>query len=310
MPDLRGMTLKQLRALDAVVRHGGVTAAGRALSLTPPAVASQLKTLENFVGAPLLDRAEEGVAPTEIGQALLETARDVEELIERTHTRVAALRSGAAGSVIFGAVSTAKYIAPRMAAQFQAANPGVSVKLAIGNRGEIIRGLERNLYDVALMGRPPAHLPIQSEMLGPHPHVVIAAADHRLAARARVAPEDLREERFLSREVGSGTRLLMNRFLAGIGARRELEVVEMGTNETIKQAVMAGLGIALISAHTCLTELEVGKLVALPVKGMPITRRWFLTRRTDRPTPRATQTFIEFVFDNRAALVPAAPSEP
>lgn len=309
MPHLRNLTLKHLRALEATVRNGSVTAAAHELFVTPPAVTTQLKTLEDLIGAPLFDRSVEGFVPTEIGGALLETARDVEMLFDRTHTRIAALRSGAAGSVIFGAVSTAKYIAPSMVARFQKEHPNISVKLVIGNRGEIIRGLESNELDIVIMGRPPEHPPMKSDFLCEHPHVMIVPATHRLANRKRVKALELRQERFLSREQGSGTRILMDRFLSQIAARQALDVVEMGTNETIKQAVIAGLGIAIISAHACLIELEVGKLVSLPVAGFPVMRKWYLTHRADRVTSHAAKTFRRFIMDSRSKLVPALEKE-
>lgn len=205
---------------------------------------------------------------------------------------------------MFGAVSTAKYIVPAMVARFQAAHPGISVQLVIGNRDEILRGLDRNQYDVLVMGRPPEHMPLEARVLADHPHVIIAPPGHRLAGGGPLEPDDLAGERFLSRETGSGTRTLMQRFLARMGKPNPPDVVDMGTNETIKQAVMVGLGIALISRHTCLTELEAGSLVTLPVTGLPIIRQWYLVRRTDQEPSRATEVFCDFVVQNARHLVP------
>lgn len=304
MADLRGLTLKHLRAHEATVRHGSVTAAARELLVTPPAITSQLKSLEAMVGAALYDRTRDGFVPTEIGRALLEAAIDIEKLVARTGARLRALQSGAAGSIIFGVVSTAKYIAPRLVARFQAANPDISVKLVIGNRSEILRGLDHNEYDVLLMGRPPEHVPLEAKLLCDHPHVIIAAPDHPLAVCKSIEESRLAHERFLSREHGSGTRLLMERLLARVSPRQPIDVIEMGTNETIKQAVMAGLGIAFISAHTCMTELAEGKLVALRVNGLPIVRQWYIVHRSDRDVPMATRVFEAFVADNSAELIP------
>ena len=128
-----------------------------------------------------------------------------------------------------------------------------------------IAGLEQNEYDLALMGRPPDHVPLASEVLSDHPHILIAPAGHRLVGRRKIVAEDPLQETFLAREPGSGTRLLMERFFEMIASGRTIDIVEMGTNETIKQAVMAGLGIAFISAHTCLAELAAGKFVPLSV---------------------------------------------
>lgn len=304
MSDLRNVSLKQLRAFVATVRTGTVTAAARELHVTPPAIAIQLKNLEDSVGAPLFDRASGAFVPTELGRELLAAAREVDRIMVRTGERMAALRSGATGSIVFGAVSTAKYFAPAMVAAFQGAHPEIRVKLVIGNRGDIVDGLDRGEYDLLVMGRPPEHLSLASETLGEHPHVLIAAPGHPLAGRSDIEAESLLRERFLAREPGSGTRLLMNRLLERIGRGRVFDIVEMGTNETIKQAVMAGLGIAVISAHTCLVELQAGRLVTLGVEGLPVVRQWFLIHRADRPLAKAAEIMRGFLVANRDRLMP------
>lgn len=304
MPDLRGLSWKQLRALAATVGAGSVTGAAKALRVTPPAVTIQLKQLEALVGAPIFDRTTSNFTPTEIGRELLGTAHDIERLIARSAERVSALRAGSTGSVAFGVVSTAKYIAPAIVSAFRRMHPDIRVTLAIGNRGEIVRGLERNEYDLLLMGRPPAHVEVDSLPLGDHPHVLIAAPGHRLAGASDIHAEDLLQERFLAREPGSGTRMLMERFLARIGGGRSIDVIEMGTNETIKQSVLAGLGIAIISAHTCLAELKDGRLVALPMVGLPLVRQWFLLHRTDRQLTTAARQFRDYITAGRDEFFP------
>ena len=304
MSDFRGMTWKQLRALAATVETGSVSGAAKALGVTPPAITTQLKLLEIEAGAPLFDRANSSFAPTEIGAEFLAAARDIERIVQQTGERVDALRSGAIGSVVFGVVSTAKYLAPSIVASFRAAHPDIRVNLAIGNRSEIVRGLERSEYDILLMGRPPAHIEVESIPLGDHPHVLIAPANHRLVGDAEILPEDLLQERILAREQGSGTRMLMERFLERIGGGRAFDLTEMGSNETIKQSVLAGLGIAIISAHTCMTELKDGKLVALPVVGLPLVRQWFLLNRSNRQLTRAAEIFRAYISENRRDFFP------
>ncbi len=299
------MTRKQLRAFAATVERGSVSGAALALNVTPPAISIQLKLLEEMVGSPLFSRdASAPFAPTEIGAELLAMAQDVERLEARTAERIAALQAGASGSLVFGVVSTGKYLAPSMVAAFGREHPGIRVNLAVGNREDIIRGLERNEYDLTMMGRPPAHIHAESATLGDHPHVLIAPPDHRLAGDSDIIAEDLLAERFLAREQGSGTRTLMERFLERIGGGRSFDVIEMGTNETIKQSVIAGLGVAIISAHTCLTELADGHLIALQVAGLPLVRQWFLLNRADRAPSMATQKFKAFVLARRATLLP------
>jgi DNA-binding transcriptional LysR family regulator len=306
MSKLPGLSLRHLRAFAATIRTGTVTAAAQALHVTPPAISSQLKLVERIVGAPILLRTATGFEPTELGLELLDLATEIESLIDRTDDRIAALRSGAAGSLILGVVSTAKYFSPRLVAAFQRAHPQIRVKLLIGNRSEIIQGLERRDYDVAIMGRPPAHLDLACEVLGDHPYWLIAPPGHPLVGDRDVLPEDLLRETFLTREQGSGTRLLMERFLERIGGGRPFTLVEMGTNETIKQAVMAGLGIAILSGHTCHVEVAEHKLATIPGAGLPLVRQWFLIHRSDRPLSRVGQVFRHFVLDNKATIFPAS----
>jgi DNA-binding transcriptional LysR family regulator len=304
MADLRALTLKQLRAHEATVRHGSVTSAARELLVTPPAITAQLKSLEDLVGSPLYHRAGEGFAPTEVGRVILKLAEEVELLVGQAQQKCLALAAGATGTITLGAVSTAKYIVPAIVARFRALHPDISVQLVIGNREDIIRGLERNHYDVLIMGRPPDHLRLDARVIGDHPHIIIAWPGHPLAARPALEPSDLAGERFLSREVGSGTRLLMERLLVRIGQDKPVETIEMGTNETIKQSVMAGLGVAFISAHTCLSELADGKLVALRIKGLPLVRHWHVLHRADRDLSRAAGLFEAFVLESWPKLVP------
>jgi DNA-binding transcriptional LysR family regulator len=304
MVDLRSLSLKQLRAFAATIRTGSVTQAAKALFVTPPAVTTHLKSLEKIVGQSIYEKNPDGPEPTEVGRELLEAADEIEKVIDRTRGRIEALASGATGSVILGVVSTGKYFAPGIVARFKRDHPEIRVRLAIGNRTEIIKGLERREYDLLIMGRPPAHVAVEREVLGDHPHVLVAAPDHPLVGDPEILPEDLLRETFLAREEGSGTRLLMTRFLDRIGGGRSFNMVEMGTNETIKQAVMAGLGIAIISAHTCHSELAEGKLATLQAEGLPLVRQWFLIHRRDRALTKAAEVLRQFITDHKGEILP------
>lgn len=276
---LDALTLKQLRALDAVARGGSMTAAAEALGLTPPAIHAQIKGLEEALQVRLLRRAGDGAGSelTEAGVALREAARKIEDVLSQAAANLAALARGQAGRVTLGVVSTAKYFAPRLVKLLQGSHPDIEVTLRVGNREAIIEGLERGSFDLAIMGRPPRRPEVEAAPLGPHPHGLVAAPDHRLAG-TMPALEALLAERFLSREEGSGTRILMSRWLDRIGEGATYETLEMESNETIKQAVMAGLGVAFLSLHTVMDELATGRLVQLAAPGLPIDRHWFLVR--------------------------------
>ena len=304
MPDLRSLSLKQLRALSAVVRTGSITQAAEELSVTPPAVASHLKTLESLVGGPMLQKSADGMAPTPLARELIHAADEIESVIGRAANRLRALRAGAAGSLVFGAVSTGKYFAPSIVAAFQKEHPNIEVTLSIGNRQAVIAGFERGDFDVVIMGRPPGHLELERVVLGDHPHILIAPPDHRLVDDLHVIQEDLLQETVLWREEGSGTRILMNRFLERIGDGRPFKVTEMGTIETIKQAVMAGLGVAIISAHTCEAELREHRLAVIKAPGLPLVRQWVMLRRTDMSISEAAEVFWNYVRGAARELLP------
>jgi DNA-binding transcriptional LysR family regulator len=304
MLDLRGLSLRQLRAFSATIRLGSVTAAAKELFVTPPAISIQLKLLAKNAGGEVLQRTSEGFEPTGLGREILVAANEAERVLERLGDRINALNAGKLGSVRLGVVSTGKYFAPRIVAAFQRTHPGIVVKLSIGNRGEIIKGLEQQDFDLLIMGRPPEHVEVVRDVLGDHPHILIASPDHRLVGVPDLNADELTSETFLAREEGSGTRMLMTRFLERIGDGRPFQIVEMGTNETIKQAVMAELGVAIISAHTCASELAEGKLASLKVSGLPVVRQWYLIHRPERELSMAAKLFREFMIERKAAFLP------
>lgn len=304
MPFERDVTLKQLRGFAEVLRRGSIAAAAARLHVTPPAISTQLKALEGMTGGPVLERVGDTIRPTETGEEVLRAAKVIEATLARAGARMEALRSGAAGLVRLGVVSTGKYFAPGLVARFKLARPEIALTLTIGNRGDIIEALANRGIDMAVMGRAPEDLEVTAHHLGPHPHVVIAPPDHWLATRTEVDAGELLAETFLAREAGSGTRTLMTRVLDRLGGGRPYTVVEMASNETIKQAVMAGLGIAFLSAHTTHVELAEGKLIALAVPGLPVMRDWYLIHLAeDQPTAAAT-VFRDFVVGLDGTFLP------
>jgi len=309
MLNRKAVTLKQLRALAAIVDAGSVTAAAGVLHVTPPAVSTQLRGLEEQVGAQVLHRGPDGrIALTPIGAELLATVRRIENSLDLCFQRVTAMRTGLAGHVAVGVVSTGKYFAPGLVARMKRSHPEIEVGLKVGNRIETIERLERGEIELAIMGRPPGGLEIEQDELGDHPYVVIAAPDHPLAGRKRVAAAELLGETFLCREDGSGSRILMIRYLDRIGEGRPYRMVEMGTNETIKQAVMVGLGVAVISAHTIVPELEAGRLALLRLDGMPIHRTWYLIRLAGTEISPVAAAFRKFLLELKGDYLPALPA--
>jgi DNA-binding transcriptional LysR family regulator len=208
------------------------------------------------------------------------------------------------GRVRFGAVSTAKYFAAELIAAFLRQHAGIDLQLVVGNRAETVESLRNYEIDIALMGRQPSDFASESEPFGPHPYVMIASADHRLARMKRVPKDELANQKFIVREEGSGTRNIFEYFLSAQTIHPPKVMVEMASNETIKQAVMAGLGLSLISAHTIASEVAAGRLAVLKVEGLPIVRQWFEVRRADRELPPAGSALWTFIAKKGHTFLP------
>ncbi len=257
-----------------------------------------------MAGMALFDRTSTGMRPTDAGRVVIEAALAIEERLRVLSDEVRALSSGRKGRLRLGVVSTAKYFAPSIIAAFQREFVDVEMTLLVGNRSEIIDGLRDHMIDVALMGRPPREVTVRSVMFGSHPFVIIAPPQHRLAGVRAIRKEELAQEGFLVREPGSGTRTALDIFLSELPGRPETGGLEMGSNETIKQAVMAGLGIALISAHTFALEVEQKRLAVLDVEGMPIWRQWFSVSRAERTLTPAMKAFEDFLLARGSDFLP------
>lgn len=292
--DLRAISLKQFRTFATVVREGAYSRAAKVLNLTPPAITFQMQQLEESVGMPLLERTDKGLRVTDGGNEILAAAGRIEAVLSECSENLEALSGIEGGRVIVGIVSTAKYFAPRALAEFVKAHPNVDVRLSVGNREETIAAMKNYDLDLAITGRPPEDFEIDSAVIGDHPHIVIAPPGHKMAKRRDIPLAELALETFLLREQGSGTRLLMERLFMAADVNPNTGM-EIGSNETIKQAVMAGLGVALISAHTVAPELQEGRLVKLDVHDLPVIRQWFVVKRHDKRVMPSAQALWDFL---------------
>jgi molybdate transport repressor ModE-like protein len=301
----RDLTMRQLRALAAVNAMGSVTGAAKSLNLTQPAVTLQLRNLEALTGLPLIQRTGEGMRLTDAGREVLAMTERIEAALldcEQTLDMIAG-RSG--GRVSIGAVSTAKYFVPFAIAAFSRQHPKIDITLMVGNREDIREALRGYDLDIAIMGQPPPDVAVEKRLLGEHPHVIVAAAGHWLARDSGLAVVDLTYETFITRERGSGTRMLMEQFFQAGDLQPKIGM-EMDSNETIKQAVIAGLGVAFISLHTVASELQDGRLVVLDVAGLPVMRQWYAVRRLDKALMPPAQAMLEFLGEEGFRHLPSA----
>ncbi len=302
-PWLRQLTLKQMRGFEAVVHAGSVSSAARDLHLTPPAVSLQLRDLENAIGVPLLERNDSGLVTTVAGQELFELNQEIQNSLDRFGEKITELKGIDHGVVSVGVVSTARYFAPMVLAEFMKIYQDIKIQLLVGNRDATMEKLENMELDFAITGLPPDHFEVKKEFISNHPQIIIASPEHPLAEKKRIALPELRQETFLLRESGSGTRSITDKLFARCKGLPK-SGLEFGSNETIKQAVMAGMGIAVISAHTVAAELKERRLVALDVEGLPINRKWFVVKHANKRFMPSAQALWNFVARNGKHYLP------
>jgi len=302
---LKHVTLRQLRTFTEVARLLSYSAAARALHLTQPAVSMQVRQLEQAAGLPLLEQLGRKLHLTDAGRELLRYAARVSDLLREAEEAMKALQGVGGGELSIAVTSTAKYFAPSLLAEFRRRHPEVRLRLAVSNREAVVRALTENTVDLAVMGRPPRGLDTEAAAFARHPIGVIAAPDHRLVGRQRLPLEALANETFIIRERGSGTRNAMEHVFAE-RAFKARETLEMSSNETIKQAVMAGMGIAFLSTHTIGLELRAGRLALLAIAGLPVMREWFVIHRKGKRLSPAAQAFKSFLLEQGAGFIARA----
>ncbi len=299
---MRNATFRQLRVFSEVARHLSFARAAQALHLTPPAVTMQVKELEGHVGLPLFERSGRQVALTTVGEYMLVHARKILATLKDAEDTAARLQKLEAGTLVIGMVSTAKYFLPHLLAEFRHEHPAIEIRLAVGNREQLVRMLHANEVDIAIMGRPPQELATRAEPFAAHPHVFVAAADHPLVRMAPLPVEALQEQDFIVRETGSGTRAAMERFLTDARVQPHV-TMEMASNETIKQAVMAGMGLSFLSLHTLGLELDNKLIAVLEVQGAPVLRAWNVVHTLSKLLAPAAEAFRYFVLERGEAFL-------
>ncbi|MEQ1437770.1 LysR family transcriptional regulator [Fontimonas sp. SYSU GA230001] len=288
------VTIRQLQVFATVARHLSFARAAEALHLTPPAVSMQIRQLESQLGLQVFDRSGANVSLTTAGEYLLVHARRMLGSLKDAENLVARLRRVEAGRVQVGMLGTAKYFLPQLLAGFLKEHPAVELVLIEGNRQQLVELLHRNELDLAIMGRPPRELDTRAEPFGVHPLGIVASPEHRLAQVEQVEPAQLADQPFIVRESGSGTRMVMEEYFSHWHLSPPV-VMRLNSNETIKQAVMADLGLGFLSLHTTATEQRLGTLRLLPVEGLPALRHWHVAHiraRTLSPASEALRYYI------------------
>jgi len=293
---MRGATLRQLRAFSLVARHRSFGRAAAELHLTPSAVSLQIKDLEQSVGLPLFGRNGRAACLTPAGEALLGDVNRALLALKDADDTVNRLRGLETGVVSVGMVSNSKYFLPRLLAGFHALHPGIELRVSAGNREQLLRQLASGEVDFAIMGQPPLDLDARYEPLAPQPLGIVAAPEHRLADERNIPVASLADRDFIVREPGSGTRAAMDRYFQE-GRISPPHVIELTSNESIKQAVIGNMGLAFLSLHTAGLELQAGALVALDVVGLPVMRCWNVVRLQASPLSDASESLRRYIVE-------------
>ncbi len=290
------LTLRQLQVFAAVARHLSHSRAAEELYLSQPAVSMQIKQLEQNVGLPLLEQTGKQLHLTEAGREMLHYSLSITQQLTELEEVFSAMKGLERGHLSISVVSTANYFMPQLLAKFIQTHAKIQVSLSVANRDAVIKQLADNVADFAIMGQPPQGADMLAEPFMQNPLVVIAAPAHPLAGARKIQPRQLSNETFLLREQGSGTRGVVERFFTS--HKLSLPVhMEMDTNEAIKQAVQAGMGIGIISQHGIELELETKRLVVLDVDHFPIIRHWYIVHRKNKRPSVAAQEFERFLLN-------------
>ncbi len=299
---LRNLSMRQLRVFLSAARHMSFGKAATELNLTAPAVSMQIREMEGDLGIELFARVGRRVELTTAGEYFLVYAKRIAGNLRDAEITLSKLRGTELGTLKIGLVSTAKYFLPQLLARFRDDHFGVQIKLEVRNRDQMVELLRDGDIDLAIMGRTPADMDTRIEAFAAHPHAFIASPEHPLSREQGISPLVLNQLELISREQGSGTRAIMERFLKNRGLTPRV-TMEMSSNESIKQAVMANLGISFVSLHTVGLEVTHGKLAVLDIDETPISRAWHVVALNRSNHSPSAEAFRYFVLEHGAAIL-------
>ena len=296
------LTLRQIEVFNAVARHQNYTRAAEELHLSQPAVSMQIRQLEEGIGLPLFEQVGKQIHLTDAGGQMYIYSRNMADLLVEAEAVFEAIKGVESGTLTISVATTASHFATRLLAEFSKQHEGITISLDVTNREALRRQLENNEPDLVIMGQPPEGVDVEAEAFMDNPLVMIAPANHALVGQKKIPLPHFANESFVVREVGSGTRGATQRFFDEHGVPFRTGI-EMSSNEAIKQAVEAGLGLGIVSIHTLELELETGRLNILDVQDFPIMRHWYVLQRKGKRLSPAAQAFKEFVLNQAAQFI-------
>lgn len=299
---MKNATLRQLKVFETVARHLSFSRAAEELHLTQPAVSTQVRQLELHVGLPLFEQLGKRIYLTPAGTEMLHYSRSIIQQFREAEDAMAQLKGISGGRLNVAVISAGDYFFPRLLAEFMNRHDSVTLNLAVHNREELLHQLAGNLTDLAVMVRPPEAMDTIAESFAPHPYVIVAAPNHPMVGQRQIPLAGLAEEAFVSREKGSDTWNSMQEGFAGRLSNLRI-AMEIKSTETIKQAVIANMGIAFLSAHTVGLELQTGKLAVLDIEGFPVMLNWYVVHRKNKRLPPVALAFKQFLMEEGHTLI-------
>lgn len=293
---MRQATLHQLKVFEAAARHGSFTRAAEELYLTQPTISMQVKQLTKAVGMPLFEQIGKRLYLTEAGQELFAACRDVFERISQLEMTISDLKGLKQGQLKLSVITTAKYFVPRLLGPFCQRYPGVDFSLQVLNHEGLVARMSDNLDDLYILSQVPESVDVAAHQFLENPLVVLAQREHPLVGQEKIPIERLSGEPFIMREEGSGTRRAVEKLFdeQNISVKVKLE---LGSNEAIKQAIVGGLGLSVLSLHTLALEGATGKLAILDVEHFPIERNWFVVYPNGKQLSVVATAFLEYLLD-------------
>jgi len=287
-------TLKQLYSFEAVIRLGGFTSASKELHITQPAVYMQVQQLQKNIGAKLFNINGKTITPTFIGKKIYETAVGAINVVENSKLEIDQSLNPDSGHLQIAVATTANSFVSRLLSKFKKEFPKMTFYIDVTNRHALLDNLKNNNADLVIMGEPPKNIPLISSAFMKNPLIAIAHPDNELLTKKKISIKDLNKETLLTREIGSGTRITIERF-TGLDFNSDIQI---NSNEAIVEAVQAGLGIGFVSKHSVNLQLKNNIIKQLDVSPFPIIRQWHIVHHAEAELSPIARRFKQFVIDN------------
>ena len=287
-------TIRQLEVFATAARLGSFARTAEELFLTPPTVSMQIKKLSDVVGLPLFEKIGKKMYLTDAGRELYRTCRGILEQLSQFEMIAADMKGMKTGKLRLAVVTTAKYFTPRLLGSFCRQYPGIDVSLTVSNRDSVLARLTDNADDLYILSQLPEDVDEVVQAFLGNPLVIFAPVNHPLVNKKNITLRRIAQEPFLSREYGSGTRMATERIFSKQGLKLNVRM-ELGSNEAIKQAIIGGLGISVLSRHTMARNEPMEELAELDVQGFPINEKWYCTYPSGKQLSIVAQTFLKYL---------------